>query len=278
MIIRAIEDQSSDPSGGASSSSAQSVFSHEALSGQRVLITGGSRGIGSGIASYLGRHGAEVFLTSRSEDDAVAAAEELRKEGVTATGLELEVRDKASVDRLKKQLAEHGSHIDVLINNAGINIPEAALDVTEESWDTVQETNLKGTFMVSQLFARNWIEAGISGTIVNIASQAGLVAIENRAAYCSAKAGVIHLTRELAYEWAPRGIRVNAVAPTFVITPMTRPMLEDGSFLDKVLGMIPLGRIATVEDVAAAALFLMTPGASCITGHVLVVDGGWTIH
>ena len=253
-------------------------FSEKALAGMRVVVTGGTRGIGHGIAAFLGRHGAEVLLTGRSGTAAEEVAASFRSSGIESQGYELEVTSASSITRLVDSLwSDHGG-VHCLVNNAGTNIPQPALEVTEEAWDTVQDANLKGTFFMSQAVARKWVSFGLSGTIVNIASQAGLVAIDLRAAYCSSKAGVVNLTRELALEWAELGIRVNAVAPTFVRTSMTESMLADERFEQEVLSMIPLGRVATVDDVAAAVLFLMSGAAACITGHTLVVDGGWTIH
>jgi NAD(P)-dependent dehydrogenase (short-subunit alcohol dehydrogenase family) len=243
-----------------------------------ALVTGASKGIGRGIAEYLGRHGAHLLVTSREADVARTIAGDLRGDGFEASGYALEVTDTNSIDRLIGEAwSEHGG-VDLVVNNAGTNVPQKALEVTEAAWDTVQEANLKGAFFVSQAAARRWVAAGARGVIVNIASQAGLVAIDKRAAYCSSKAGVINLTRELAFEWAEHGIRVNAIAPTFVATPMTEPMFADEAFRAQVLSMIPLGRVATTDEVGAATLFLATDAAALITGHTLVVDGGWTIH
>jgi NAD(P)-dependent dehydrogenase (short-subunit alcohol dehydrogenase family) len=256
----------------------RSPFAPDVMRGETALVTGGSKGIGRGIATYLGRHGARVLLTSRDSSVAESVASELQEQGLDAAGYRLEVSDRTSIESLAERLwRKHGS-ISILVNNAGTNIPEKALDVSEESWDVVQAANLKGTFFMSQAIARRWVDDGVPGAVVNISSQAGLVAIDGRAAYCSSKAGVINLTRELALEWAEHRIRVNSVAPTFVQTPMTEPMLADPTFRDRVTSMIPLGRVALPEEVAAATLFLVSPAADLITGHTLVVDGGWTIH
>jgi NAD(P)-dependent dehydrogenase (short-subunit alcohol dehydrogenase family) len=256
----------------------RSPFARDVMRGETALITGGSKGIGRGIATYLGRHGARVLVTSRDSSAAETVARELQGQGLDAAGYRLEVCDRSSIENLAERVwREHGP-INLLVNNAGTNIPEKALDVSEESWDVVQGANLKGTFFMSQAIARRWVDDGARGAVVNISSQAGLVAIDKRAAYCSSKAGVVNLTRELALEWAEHGIRVNSVAPTFVLTPMTEPMFADPSFRDEVMSMIPLGRAALPEEVGAATLFLASPAAELITGHTLVVDGGWTIH
>jgi NAD(P)-dependent dehydrogenase (short-subunit alcohol dehydrogenase family) len=248
------------------------------LAGVTALVTGASKGIGRGIAEYLGRHGARLVVTSRERNRAAAVARELRGLGLDAAGYALEVTDTSSIQRFVGEVWSEQGGVELVVNNAGTNLPQKALEVTEAAWDTVQDANLKGAFFVSQAVARRWVDAGARGSIVNIASQAGLVAIDKRAAYCSSKAGVINLTRELAFEWAEHGIRVNAIAPTFVATPMTEPMFADEAFRAQVLSMIPLGRVATTEEVAAATLFLATDAAALITGHTLVVDGGWTIH
>ena len=256
----------------------KSVFSSDALEGHRALVTGGTRGIGRAIAQHLARYGGDVVLTGRSRSESEAAAAALGAEGLTAQGLDLEVTDSSSIKKLVHRVWEGGPGVDILVNNAGTNIPQTALEVTEEAWDVVHGTNLKGLFFLSQEVARRWVDSGTKGVIVNVSSQAGIVAIDLRAAYCSAKAGVINLTRELALEWARYGIRVNAVAPTFVQTEMTAPMLADEEFRRKVQSMIPMGRVAEPVEVAEAVLFLCSEAASFVTGHTLVVDGGWTIH
>jgi len=164
--------------------------------------------------------------------------------------------------------------IDILVNNAGVNIPRPALEVTEEDWDGVLDINLKGLFFTAQKTALAMKNGG--GRIINIASQNGVVGYYRRAAYCASKAGVVNLTRVLAIEWAPLGITVNAVGPTFVVTPLTQSTWDDPAMREDLLKRIPLGRVGVPEDVVGAVVFLASPAASLITGHTLLVDGGWT--
>ena len=165
--------------------------------------------------------------------------------------------------------------MDVLVNNAGVNIPKDALDVTEADWDGVVDVNLKGLFFMSQRVAREMVKTG-GGRIVNMASQNGVIGYYKRAAYCSSKAGVVNLTRVLALEWAQHQINVNAVGPTFILTPLTQSTFDDLALREDLLQRIPLGRVGQPEDVVGAVVFLASPAASLITGHTLLVDGGWT--
>lgn len=173
-----------------------------------------------------------------------------------------------------EQAAGRLGGLDILVNNAGVNIPQPALEVTEEAWDTVLDTNLKGAFFTAQAAATLMRERG--GRIVNVASQNGVVAYPRRAAYCSAKAGMVNLTRLLAIEWAPHRILVNAVAPTFIETELTQVTLADPELRADILSRIPLGHLGVPDDVAAAVVFLASDEARMITGHTLLVDGGWT--
>ena len=156
-----------------------------------------------------------------------------------------------------------------------MNIPREALDVDEADWDAVMDVNLKGLFFMSQRAGRRMVNAG-GGKIVNIASQNGVIGYYRRAAYCSSKAGVVNLTRVLALEWAPHGITVNAVGPTFILTPLTQSTFDDPALREDLLKRIPLGRVGRPEDVVGAVVFLASPAADLITGHTLLVDGGWT--
>jgi 2-deoxy-D-gluconate 3-dehydrogenase len=249
-------------------------FPDFSLTDQIAVVTGASMGIGRGIALALAHAGADVVVTSRAVERAEPVAAEIRQMGRQALPLALEVLSLDSIDAMVEATLERFDRIDILVNSAGINIPEPALEVTEEHWDTVLDTNLKGLFFCSQRVGRVMMDQG-RGKIINIASQMGLVGGNLRAAYCSSKGGVVQLTKVLAIEWSRHGVNVNAVAPTFIRTPLTEPMFRDEAFYQEVLSKIPLGRIGEVEDVAGAVVFLASSAADLVTGHTLLVDGGW---
>ena len=242
------------------------------LDGHRVLVTGAGRGLGHAIALGLKDLGATVYGTSRDPDVARRIGDEL---GTAAQVLDLGGVEsfEAFVGRLE---GEGG--VDMLVNNAGVNVPAPATEVTPRDWDTVLDTNVKGPFFLSTALAKNWLRAGTRGSIVNVASQAGIVAIEERASYGASKAGLIHLTKVLALEWAREGIRVNAVAPTFVRTELTASTLDRPEWADELLRRIPVGRFGEPEDVVGAVAFLLGDAASLVTGHTVVVDGGYSIR
>jgi 2-deoxy-D-gluconate 3-dehydrogenase len=188
----------------------------------------------------------------------------------------MDITDVASVRAGVDRVAAELGRLDILVNNAGLNIPQGVFDVDEASWDAVLDTNLKGTFFAAQAAARCMVTSGEGGRIINIASQAGVVGIEERSAYGASKGGAVLLTKVLAIELAQHRITVNAVAPTFIATELTRGTLENPAWRERVLSRIPLGRIGESEDVAAATVYLASPAAAMVTGHTLLVDGGWT--
>ncbi len=244
------------------------------LDGKVAVVTGAGRGIGRGIAVRLAQGGADVAVTARR----VAALDGVRRE-IEAAGrrclpVELDVREVRGIASMADRVASALGRLDVLVNNAGINLRTSALEVTEDEWDAVLETNLKGLFFCSQAAARVMMGAG-GGAIVNLASTMGVVALPNRATYCSSKGGVALLTKQLALEWAPHHIRVNAVAPTFVDTDMTAEVLKEPASRAAVLARIPIGRPVDIAEVARAVLYLASPAASAVTGVVLPVDGGY---
>ena len=255
-----------------------SVLPSMRLDGQVVVVTGAGSGIGRAIAIAVAEAGADCApceVSSRLADlDEVCDAIRLRGRKAYPTALDLP--DLGSIDAMVSTVAEMAGRIDVLVNNAGINLPNDAFDVTEEEWDAVQDVNLKGLFFTSQRVGR-LMRKQKHGRIVNIASQNGVVGYYKRAAYCSSKGGVVNLTRVLALEWASFGINVNAVGPTFILTSMTQSTFDDPDLRQDIESRIPLGRVGQPEDVVGAVVFLASPAAGMITGHTLLVDGGWTV-
>jgi NAD(P)-dependent dehydrogenase (short-subunit alcohol dehydrogenase family) len=240
------------------------------LDGQVALVTGASYGIGRGLAQALAAAGARVVVAARS----LSPITELARE-IDGFALRLDVADVPAIQAGVNTVAERFGRLDVLVNNAGLGENHDALDVTEADWDRLMAVNLKGLFFCCQAAARVMLPRGY-GRIVNLSSQAGLVGIPRHAVYSASKGGVNQLTRVLALEWSARGVTVNAVAPTFIETPGTRERLAEPAFRASVLERIPAGRVGTIDDVAAAVLYLASPAAGLVTGSVLAVDGGWT--
>ena len=249
----------------------------DSLTGGVALVTGASRGIGAGIARDLARAGMDAAITARDAARLHAVTKEIEAFGRRCLPLALDVADVASICATIARVEEELGPIDLLVNNAGVNIPRPAVEITEAQWDSVLDTNLKGVFFCAQAAGKRMI-ARRRGVIVNIASAAGLIPAEERAAYCSSKAGVVMLTKELALEWARYGVRVNAVAPTFVETELAAQTLDRPGMRELWTSRIPLGRIASVSDVAAAVRYLASPAADFVTGVTLPVDGGLTMR
>ena len=252
-------------------------FPEFSLTNKIALVTGASRGIGRYLAAGLAHYGADLIITGRTVSQLEEAAQEIRQLGRRCLVVPMDITQKADIEKGVDQAFRHFGRIDILVNNAGINIPKPALEVTEEDWRRVMDSNLTGLFFCCQAVGRIMVNQK-SGKIINISSQTGTVAIQWRAAYCSSKAGVNLLTKVLALEWGPHNINVNAVAPTFIETPMTRPMLENQAFREMVLNKILLGRVGQPKDVLGAVIYLASEASDLVTGHVLLVDGGWTAH
>ena len=242
------------------------------LDGRVALVTGAGRGLGRACALALAEAGADVALVSRSADELEEAATEIGALGRSAWPLACDVTDRAQVTRALASL----ERVDVVVNNAGTNVPAPLLEVREEDLDRVLALNVKACFLVSQAAVRTMVERGEGGAIVNMSSQMGHVGLPRRTVYCATKHALEGFTKALAVELAPQRIRVNSVAPTFVETPMTRPMFADEAFRANVLARIPMGRLGRLEDVVGAVVFLASPAAELITGTSLLVDGGWT--
>ncbi len=242
------------------------------LDGKRALITGAGRGIGQAAAAALAEAGAHVVLVSRtrSELDEVAAA--VAKNGGSA---EVETVDIVDVDAARRVFDRIGP-VDVFVNNAGTNRPAPLLDVTPEDFDAVMALNVRGAFFCVQSVARHMVAAESGGSIINISSQMGLVALPGRSVYCASKHAVEGMTKSMALDLAPHHIRINTIAPTFIETPLTRPMFQNREFRDNVMARLPIGRVGQVTDLMGAVVFLASDASALMTGSCLCVDGGWT--
>jgi NAD(P)-dependent dehydrogenase (short-subunit alcohol dehydrogenase family) len=247
------------------------------LSGQVAIVTGAGRGTGYHTALALARYGADLVVCSRTLSELERVAAQIKELGRRVLIHRMDVTKIPEIHTMVEASMNAFGHIDILVNNAGINIPQWAVDVTEEAWDTVFNINVKGLFFCAQAVGKVMIEQR-KGKIINISSQSGSVGLIKRAAYCSSKGGVNLLTKVLALEWAKYNVLVNAVAATFLETPMTKPMLAEKEFRDYVMGNILLGRLAKYEDVIGAVIYLASGASNMVTGHVLLVDGGWTAH
>jgi 2-deoxy-D-gluconate 3-dehydrogenase len=248
------------------------------LTGKKALVTGAGRGIGQAVALGLARAGADIGLVARTETEINAVAGQVKEMGRQAVVAAADLTVTADIPAMVSGLAGELGGIDILVNNAGTNIPQDSVDVTEEAWDSVMTLNLKSCFFMAQAVGKVMIEQGRGGRIINMTSQTGSVALIKRAAYCASKAGLNLVTKVLAVEWGPHEILVNAVAPTFVETEMTKPMLADPQFREYALAKNVLKRFGTPDDVAGAVTYLASPAANLITGHILLVDAGWTAH
>ncbi len=242
------------------------------LDGRRALVTGAGRGLGLACAAALASAGAEVWLAARSSAEVEVAAAALRARGDRAHALVLDVTDTAAVADL---IGGRGP-FQVLVNNAGGNRPKPFEDVTEDDVDMLLALNTKAAFFVARAVASGLKQAGLAGSIVQMSSQMGHVGGVHRSIYCATKHALEGMSKALALELGPHGIRVNSVCPTFIDTPMTHDWLAMPEFRTQVLSKIPLGRVGRVEDVMGAVLFLASDAAALITGSALMVDGGWT--
>lgn len=248
------------------------------LEGQTAIVTGAGRGIGKAIALGLAEAGADVGLVSRTLSELEAVAEQIEALGRRAGAVASDLTETDRIEPFVEELREELGGVDILVNNAGMNIPQEALDVTVEAWDQIMDINLKASFFLSQAVGRVMIGQGRGGRIINISSQTGSVALLKRAAYCASKAGLNLVTKVLALEWASHGILVNAVAPTFIETELSKGFLADPQFREYALAKNLFKKIGTPEDVVGAVIYLASPASSLVTGHVLLVDAGWTAH
>ena len=247
------------------------------LSGKNAVVTGAGRGLGKDIAVGLAKHGADVMLWSRTLPELEETAALVRAEGRRAWVATVDVSDIARTAEMAEKAAEAMGRVDILVNNAGTNKTQPALEVDEATWDRIMNVNLKGAFFCAQAFGKIMVRQN-GGKIINVSSQSGKLALPKRAAYCASKGAVDQFTRCMAYEWAEYGITVNAVAPTFVETSMTVETLKDKAFSEYIFSKLRIPRLAKASEVTAGVLYLASPGADIVTGHILYIDGGWTIH
>lgn len=248
------------------------------LSGRVAVITGGAGGIGLECALALGECGAAVVVADHRDEAGGEAEQRLREAGHTAEYTRLDVTDSATVEICARALGERHGRVDVLINCAGIGANTYATDITDDEWRGIIDVNLNGLFWCSRAFGALMLAQG-GGAIVNIGSFAGLIANrpQSHAHYSASKAGVHMVTKSLAGEWAPKGVRVNAVAPGFIDTPMSHRSMVNAEWYASWLKAVPMGRLGRPDEIASAVLFLASDASSLMTGAVLVADGGYTV-
>jgi len=245
------------------------------VKGKIALITGAAKGIGRSCALALAEAGADIALGLRDVNRDNGVSEEIRTLGREVLPLQMDISEILQIKEAVSKTIEEFGRIDILINNAGIAPDNLIEDYTEEDFDKTVAVNLKGTYFTSQEVGKHMIKNKF-GRIINLSSQAGFIALPTESVYCMTKAGISHLTKCFAVEWAKYQINVNAVAPTFVETPGTEPWLAQPDFKAEVVNNIKLGRVGIPQEVSSAVVFLASPAASLITGTTLMIDGGWT--
>jgi len=245
------------------------------LEGKVAIVTGGRRGIGRAIALDFTEAGADIVVCDRVVDDGEleAVAEEIRRLGRRSLAIQADITRKGDMDNLVQRVVDEFSAVDILVNNAAMNIVTPLLELREDGWDRIINTDLKGYYLCCQAVGKRMVDQK-RGNIINMASTAAMKAAPEMGAYCIAKAGVVMLTRVLALELARYNIRVNAIAPSMVKTKFSQPLWSDPKTLKQIEAEIPLGRLAETGDIIGSALFLASDASSYVTGHTIIVDGG----
>jgi len=247
------------------------------LSGKVAIVTGGNQGIGLAISRGLAEAGAAVIIANRRAEEGKQAAESMKKDGLNVISIPTDVSDESSIAAMVSKVVKDFGKIDILVNNAGVIIRKAAEEITREDWDHIMNTNLRGAFFCCQLVGREMIKQK-KGKIINISSDASQRAMPERSVYATSKAGVSHLTRCLAVEWAKHNINVNAIGPGPTHTPLNKKYYEENpDKLQQTVQSIPMGRMGDTSDYIGAAVFLASEASNFMTGQTLLVEGGSTI-
>ena len=248
------------------------------LKNKVALVTGGGRGLGRAMALAFAKEGANVIINEINIEASERVSGEVKKLGCQSLSIQADIANKTEVVEMVKTILKKFGKIEILVNNAGINMVAPSVELEEDGWDRALNINLKGVFLCSQAVAKEMIKQK-RGNIINIASIYGLFGVPERAAYCASKAAVVSLTQTLASEWARYNINVNAIAPGLTRTDMVQDLINRGIFDEKgISGRSPAGRLGEPDDIANAAVFLATDESRYITGHTLVVDGGWSAY
>jgi NAD(P)-dependent dehydrogenase (short-subunit alcohol dehydrogenase family) len=246
------------------------------LTGRVALVTGASRGLGRAMAVGLARAGAALALCARDRAGLLATKAAVEAQGVRAEILEMDVKSAASVRGAVGSVIEAFGQIDILVNNAGVNVRKPTLELTEEEWDSVVDTNLKGYFLVAQAVGAHMVARG-RGKVIHIGSIFGAVGMNNQLAYAASKGGVVQLTKVMAIEWAKHGVNVNSIAPTYFETPLVAALRNDPERFRFINERTPMGRWGQPEELEGTLVYLASRASDFVTGQTVYVDGGWTI-
>ena len=251
------------------------ILDRMSLKEKSAIITGAGRGIGRGVARSYAEAGADLVLVSRTGEQVEEAAEEMRQLGRRAVAVEADIGVPEDVDRMVETAVAELGKLDILVNNAGINYRAPTLDYEVEDFDRIISVNLRGTYLASQKAARQMVEQGHGGRIINTTSLASHMGVPGLSAYAATKGGIAQIIRVMAVEWAQLGITVNGISPGYIATPLTQPLRDDQEKNDWIVSRIPMGRWGTAEDMAGMYVFLASDAAAYITGQLFPVDGGW---
>jgi len=244
------------------------------LNDKIAIVTGGSRGLGRGMALALAEAGADVVVASRTLSALKEVSQEIKDKGKNSLPIELDVWDLFSINQMVEKVLDEFGKIDILVNNAGMNIRKPAVEVTEEDWNKIVNTNLKGAFFCAQAVGKVMIKQR-RGKIINIGSLTSKVAFPNMAVYAATRGGILMLTKTLAVEWAKYNINVNAIGPGYFKTYQTAPLFANKQWVEKTLKKIPLGKTGLPKDLGGTVVFLASEASDYITGQMIFVDGGW---